>query len=256
MSGTMRHGPVLDRLLATARRRGACYLVLLDPDRLAPEENASLAERAAEAGCDAFLVGGSLAMRDSTASTVRAVRKATGLPVVLFPGNVSFVTGEADAILFLSLVSGRNPQFLIGEHVVAAPLIREIGIEPIATAYLLVDGGSVTSVEFMSGTRPLPPGKPGIAVAHAMAAELLGFSMLFFDAGSGAQHPVPPELIAAVRAAVDLPIIAGGGIRTAEAAAAAVEAGATFIVTGDVVEKGASPELISGIARAVHVRDE
>lgn len=244
---------VLDGLLSAARERGAGYLVLLDPDELSPEENAGLASRAAAAGCDAFLVGGSLAVRDRVADTARRVKDETGLPVVLFPGNVSFVTEEADAILFLSLLSGRNPQFLIGEHVVGAPLVRELGLEAIPTAYLLVDGGTVTSVEFMSGTRPLPRDKKGIAVAHALAAQYLGFELLFFDAGSGARTPVPPELIRAVASAVEPPIVVGGGIRTPEAARAAVEAGARFVVTGDVVEKGASDALLREMAQAVHV---
>jgi putative glycerol-1-phosphate prenyltransferase len=252
MIGRARGGRVLERLLEAAARRGAGYLVLLDPDELEPSGNAALAERAAAAGADAFLVGGSLSFHDRTGETARAVREATGLPVILFPGNVSFVTPEADAILFLSLVSGRNPQFLIGEHVVAAPLIRESGLEPIATAYLLVDGGSVTSVEFMSGTRPLPATKHDIAVAHALAAQYLGFDLLFFDAGSGAARPVPPDLLKAVTDVVDVPVVVGGGIRTPEQAAAAVRAGATFVVTGDVVERGASETLIREIADAVH----
>ncbi|MBD3367411.1 MAG: geranylgeranylglyceryl/heptaprenylglyceryl phosphate synthase [Candidatus Eisenbacteria bacterium] len=243
---------MLDRLLATAGERGGCYVVLLDPDRFSAAENATLAGRAADAGCDAFFVGGSLAVHDRTSETARLVKQETGRPVILFPGNVSFVTPEADAILFLSLLSGRNPQFLIGEHVVAAPLIRETGLETIATAYLLVDGGSVTSVEFMSATRPLPREKTGIAVAHALAAQYLGFELIFFDAGSGASKPVPPELIGAVAENTDLPIVAGGGIRTPEAASAAIGAGARFVVTGDVVEKGASDELMREIADAVH----
>jgi len=250
-----RQGGVLRGLLTTADAKGAGYLVLLDPDELDPERNAQLAGRAAAAGCDAFLVGGSLSVRDRAGSTARSVREATGLPVILFPGNISFVTPEADAILFLSLLSGRNPQFLIGEQVVGAPLVREAGLEPIATAYMLVDGGTTTSVEFMSATRPLPRTKQGIAVAHALAAQYLGFQLIFLDAGSGAERPVPPELIRAVASSVDLPIVTGGGIRTGEAARAAVEAGARFVVTGDVVEKGAPDTLLEEIASAVHVGD-
>ena len=171
--------------------RGALYLVLLDPDRFEPLETARLAGIAVEAGADALLVGGSLSLKARCDATVRAIKAAVDVPVIIFPGDVGFVTGAADAILFLSLVSGRNPQLLIGEHVRAAPVLKEIGLEPIPTAYMLVEGGATTSVEFMSSTRPIPRDKPDIAMAHALAAQYLGMKLAFFDAGSGAVRARP-----------------------------------------------------------------
>jgi phosphoglycerol geranylgeranyltransferase len=245
-------GKIHAHLSETMERLGAVYLVLLDPDGLPTAENARLASLATEAGADAILVGGSLLLGASTGETVRAVKQATNLPVILFPGNVSFVTPLADAILFLSLVSGRNPQFLIGEHVVAAPLLKEAGLEPIPTAYMLVESARTTSVEFMSGTKPLPRGKPGLAMAHALAAEYLGMKIAFFDAGSGAEEPVPEELVSAVASYVTIPVMVGGGIRRPEVAAGLVRAGARIIVTGDVVERSGDALLLRAFADAVH----
>lgn len=230
----------------------AQYLVLLDPDRLSPMENAGLAAAAAEAGVDALLVGGSLSLGAACGECMAAVREAASLPVIIFPGNVGFVAAEADAILFLSLLSGRNPQFLIGEHVVAAPRIRSMGLEVIPTGYMLVDGGRMTSVEFMSGTRPLPRDKPDIAMAHALAAQYLGMRIAFFDAGSGAEHSVPAEMVSAVTEYVDVPVMVGGGIRDPETASRLVRSGAGLIVTGDVIERTGDVGLLSAFAEAVH----
>lgn len=232
--------------------RGALYLVLLDPDRFGPSENARLAVLAVDAGADALLVGGSLSLKGSCDGTVRAIKGAVDVPVIIFPGDVGFVTEEADAILFLSLVSGRNPQFLIGEHVRAAPVLREAGLEPIPTAYMLVEGGATTSVEFMSSTKPLPRDKPDIAMAHALAAQYLGMRLAFFDAGSGAVQHVPEELVRAVSGYIDLPVMVGGGIREPSAAGRLVEAGASVIITGDVVEKTGDAGLLRAFAEAVH----
>ena len=231
---------------------GAAYLVLLDPDRLAPDENAKLAELSADAGADALLVGGSLSLAGTCGETITAIRRAASLPVILFPGNAGFVAQEADAILFLSLVSGRNAQFLIGEHVIAAPRIREAGLEVIPTAYLLVDGGRTTSVEFMSATRPLPRDKVDIAMAHALAAQYLGMSLAFFDAGSGAERPVTRGMISSVAAYVDIPVMVGGGISDPDTARGLVEAGAKLLVTGDIIERTGDAGLLRAFASAVH----
>lgn len=232
--------------------RGAAYVVLLDPDACAPEKNASLAEVAEGAGADLIFVGGSLSLSGGCSDTVAAVKAATSLPVVVFPGNAGFVAEGADALLFLSLVSGRNPQFLIGEHVLAAPAVKRLGLETIPTAYMLVGGGRVTSVEFMSGTRPLPRHKPDIAMAHALAAQYLGMKLAFFDAGSGALKPVPPEIISAVSEYVDIPVMVGGGIRDPENASRLVAAGARLLVTGDVFERTGDAGLVRALAEAVH----
>ncbi|MFH1690079.1 MAG: geranylgeranylglyceryl/heptaprenylglyceryl phosphate synthase [Candidatus Eisenbacteria bacterium] len=245
-------GRTLAWLEGEIRARGALYLVLLDPDRFDPSENAKLAALAVGAGADALLVGGSLSLKGGCDRTVRAIKGAVDVPVILFPGDIGFVTEEADAILFLSLVSGRNPQFLIGEHVRAAPVLKEAGLEPIPTAYMLVEGGATTSVEFMSSTKPIPRDKPDIAMAHALAAQYLGMRLAFFDAGSGAAQHVPEEMVRMVSRYVDLPVMVGGGIREPAAAGRLVEAGASVIITGDVVEKTGDAGLMKALAEAVH----
>jgi phosphoglycerol geranylgeranyltransferase len=244
-------GSVLERIEALTAD-GAAYLVLLDPDAKSPAENAELAAAAEEAGADVLLVGGSLELRGKCSETVVAVKGASTLPVVIFPGNAGFVTEAADALLFLSLVSGRNPQFLIGEHVLAAPSIKRLGLETIPTAYMLVESGRTTSVEFMSGTTPLPRDKPDIAMAHALAAQYLGMRLAFFDAGSGALEAVPDEIVSAVSRYVDIPVMVGGGIRTPGQARALVAAGAGLVVTGDVIERSGDPGLLREFAAAVH----
>jgi putative glycerol-1-phosphate prenyltransferase len=243
---------VLDRILATVAGGSAIYAVLLDPDRLTPRENVELAGLAASSGVDVLLVGGSLSLKGRTEETTAAIKAAVDLPVVIFPGDSGFVAPSADAILFLSLVSGRNPQYLIAEHVRAAPVLKEIGLEPIPTAYMLVDGGRTTSVEFMSGTKPLPPDKPDIAMAHALAAEYLGMKIAFFDAGSGAERPVPADLVRAVSEYVSIPVMVGGGIREPEAAAELVRSGAAIVVTGDVIERTRDAGLLGAFADAIH----
>jgi len=231
---------------------GALYFVLLDPDRFEPDENARLARAAVDGGADAIFVGGSLSLAGRSDETVRAVKSAIEAPVVIFPGDTGFVSRWADAVLFLSLISGRNAHFLIGEHVRAAPLLRDSGLEPIPTAYMLVEGGATTSVEFMSSTRPIPRDKPDIAMAHALAAQYLGMRLAFFDAGSGAQRPVPEELVRRVSSYIDIPVIVGGGIREPATARGLVEAGAKAIVTGDIVEKTKDAGLLRAFADAVH----
>lgn len=238
--------------IAAVNDGAAAYAVLLDPDAKSPSESASVAALAEDAGADVLLVGGSLSLSGRCGETVAAVKEATSLPVVIFPGNSGFVAEGADAILFLSLVSGRNPQFLIGEHVLAAPALKRMGLEIVPTAYMLVEGGTTTSVEFMSGTRPLPRDKPDIAMAHALAAQYLGMRLVFLDAGSGAQEHVPEDMVTAVAGYVELPVMVGGGIRDPETAGRLVRAGATLIVTGEVIERSGDALLLRDFARAVH----
>jgi phosphoglycerol geranylgeranyltransferase len=249
MTGTF---PVWQRLEAVRREKGAGYMVLIDPDSLSLEDVTALGEAAADADVDAFLVGGSLLMSDRLDETVRRLREVSCLPTLLFPGGSNQLSRYADGILFLSLLSGRNPDFLIGEHVRAAPMIRQYGLEPIPTAYLLIEGGAYTSVQFMSGTFPIPRDKCDIAIAHALAAEYLGIKTLYLEAGSGAKWPVPEEMIQGVRAYVNLPVIVGGGITHPEIAAEKVQAGADFIVTGNVLERDQSAALMRAFAEAVH----
>ena len=242
----------LDFLNGIVQTRGAGYFALADPDALSDIQVCQLAEEAQEAGVDAFLVGGSLLMRDRLDQVVLQLKQRSELPVILFPGGSNQLSPHADAILFLSLISGRNPDLLIGEHVRAAPIIRQYGLDTVATGYVVVESGSYSSVQFMSGSFPIPRDKPDIAVAHALAAQYLGMHTLYLEGGSGAKLPVPNKMIQAARAHIELPIIVGGGIHKPETAAAKVRAGANFIVTGTALEKNArQTTLLKEIADAI-----
>jgi len=243
---------IYEKLLSTSKSKGAGYFVLIDPDKIEAAKLPSFVEHATEAGVDAFLVGGSLIVDDSFEQCITSIKKHTTLPVVIFPGGVMQISKDADAILFLSLLSGRNPEQLIGNQVLAAPIVKKIGLEAISTAYMLVESGKTTSAEFISNTRPLPRHKPDIAVAHALAAEILGFKMIYLEAGSGAEQSVPDEMIGAIAKHCSVPLIVGGGLRTPEEARKKVLAGAKFIVTGTILEKDGNTRLIKEFATAIH----
>jgi putative glycerol-1-phosphate prenyltransferase len=202
------------------------------------------------ARADLLFVGGSLLTTASFDRCVERVKQLSDRPVVLFPGSPSQLSAHADAVLFLSLISGRNPELLIGHHVTAAPTIKALGLEAIPTGYMLVDGGRPTTVSYVSQTLPLPHDKPGIAAATALAGELLGLRTIYMDTGSGAQRTVSPAMIAAVRKTVNIPLIVGGGIRDAATARTLCEAGADVLVVGTAFEQ--DPELIFAMSEAVH----
>jgi phosphoglycerol geranylgeranyltransferase len=243
---------IYESLLTTSKSKGAGYFVLIDPDKIATDKLPSFVEQATEAGVDAFLIGGSLIVDDSFERCIKTIKQHTKVPAVIFPGGVMQISPSADAILFLSIISGRNPQHLIGDQVLAAPIIKRIGLEAISTAYMLVESGRTTSAEFMSNTQPLPRHKPDIAVAHAMAAEILGFKMIYLEAGSGAEQSVPEEMISAIARYCSIPLIVGGGLRTPDDARKKVLAGAKFIVTGTILEKDSSVSLVKEFASAIH----
>lgn len=243
---------VFEYLLHIREQKGAGYLVLIDPDKQDMEAVAALAIKADEAGVDAFLVGSSLLVSDRLETVIQRIKELCELPVIISPGASSHLSRYSDAILFLSLISGRNPDFLIGEHVKAAPAIRKYGIEPIPTGYMIIDGGTCTSVQFMSSTLPIPRDKVDIAVVHAMAAEMLGMKVVYLECGSGSLMPVPDEMISAIANEINIPIIVGGGITNPDTAAAKVRAGADFIVTGNVLEKEDNMSLVYEFADAIH----
>jgi phosphoglycerol geranylgeranyltransferase len=245
---------VYDYLLKTARIKQAGFLMLLDPDRIDPDRVPMLAIKSAEAGVDAFLIGTSLMMSESTSQVVSAIKKSTELPAILFPGNWLQVTTEADAILFLSLISGRNPDYLIAEQVKGAPLVKTHGIEPIPTGYILVESGKQTSVQYISNTHPIPRDKPDIAKVHALAGEYLGMKLIYLEAGSGACESVPDEIVSQVSEYITRPVIVGGGIISPDEANRKVIAGASFVVVGNHFEKEQSGAMISEFADAIHVR--
>jgi phosphoglycerol geranylgeranyltransferase len=242
---------ILRLIQARIKKGKRSYWALLDPDDFSPEQGSSIAKKAMDAGVDALLVGGSLMHTNHFDTFVERIKKKVSIPVILFPGDSTQLSCHADAILFLSLISGRNPVNLIGEHVKAAPLIKNCGIEPIPTAYMLVESGAVTSVEFMSNTRPLPRNKPMIAAAHALAARYMGMAMIYLEAGSGAPETVPDAMIKLVRSSVDIPIIVGGGIRSPQTALAKLAAGADIIVTGNMLRHPDGLSTMREIAREV-----
>lgn len=245
---------VFDTLLHTKKEKGAGYFVLIDPDKTPPGALPSLAEAAAEAGVDAFLVGGSLLLTPDFDTFLKTLKSCCDdRPVIIFPGGVHQISSNADAILFLSLLSGRNAHHIIGTQVLAAPIIHRLNIEAISTAYLLVESGRPTAAEFMSGTTPLPRNKVEIAMAHGLAAAYMGFKLIYLEGGSGAEHSVPEEMIAGMSRAVRIPLIVGGGIRTPEEAARKVAAGASFIVTGTIHEENRDHGLLRDFAEAIHV---
>jgi len=243
---------VFQSLLSIASDKGSAFLVLVDPDKVTPQGVPKIVEMCAEAGVDAFLVGGSLTFSSRLDELLQSMKRASRVPVVLFPGNACQVAPGADAILFISLLTSRNAEFLIGEQVKAAPLIRQWSLEVIPTAYLLVEAGPLTSVQFVTQCLPIPRGKNDLAVAHALAGKYLGMKLIYLEAGSGAAQPVPHTMVEDVCSATSLPVIVGGGVRTAGQAGKLARAGASFVVVGSVVEEGGDVSLLKEISSAVH----
>ncbi len=247
----MTFNSVLKYLHGIIENKKAGYLVLIDPDVYEIEECTKLACEIERAGADAILLGGSLLTKDLH-PIAEHLKASTTLPIILFPGDSMHLTPQADAILYLSLISGRNPNYLIGEQVKAAPWIQQYNLEPIPTGYMLIDGGSRTTVEFMSGTVPIPRNKPDIAGTHALAAQYLGMEMVYLEAGSGAELPIPDNMISNVHSQIDIPLIVGGGIRSPDIAAQKVDAGASFIVTGNILEENCTYDFMKQFADAIH----
>ena len=235
-------GQVLDHILSAKRDGRKCFGVLIDPEASNLVHLDQIAKLSEQAAIDFFLIGGSLLMEEALDESLNRLREVTDLPLVLFPGDQMQVSSKADAILLLSLISGRNPQMLIGQHVSAAPRIKRSGLEVIPTGYMLIDGGRPTSVQYMSGTMPIPGDKPDIAACTALAGEQLGLKVTYMDAGSGAQDQVSDEMLSTVALATTNPIMCGGGIRTAESVFRKGRAGADVVIVGNAIEK--DPSLI------------
>jgi len=244
-----------EKLLTIQQTRGAGFIVLLDPDRNSLEEMILFAQTCEAEGVDALLIGSSILFSSKFDNIVGSIKQAVKIPIILFPGSGRQLSGSADALLFMSVISGRNPHYLIGEQVLAAPVVRSLGLEPISTGYILVESGNTTSAEFFSGSRSLPREKPEIAVAHALAAEYLGIKLVYLEGGSGAKLSVPTEMIYAVKSNVSIPLIVGGGIRTPDDAAEKVHAGASFIVIGNILEDEKNKSLIKLFAKAIHYKE-
>lgn len=225
--------------------------VLIDPDKVDDLSKLHYLINLASENCvDYFFVGGSLITTANLSEVIRHIKKNVNLPVVLFPGNSMQIEPSADAILFLSLISGRNPELLIGQHVMAAPILKNTRLEIIPTGYMLINSGKITSVAYISNTIPIPEDKYSLAACTAMAGEMLGLQCIYLDAGSGAEREINPKMIASVRRAVSLPLIIGGGINSPIKAMNALEAGADMIVIGNALEK--DPDMLIEISDKVY----
>ena len=239
-------------LLEVADSKGAAFVVLLDPENEPIETVARKARLCEEAGVDAIFVGGSLVQTADTNAFVKMLKESTSLPIIGFPGSSNQISEHLDAVLFLSVVSGRNTDFLFGRHVYVAPLIKKLGIEPIATAYMLVESEHLTAAQYLTNSLPLPRNKPDIAAATALAAEMMGMKLLYLEGGAGASEPVPVSMIRAVAACCESPIVVGGGLRTAEEVRERVEAGASIIVVGNALEEKHGLLYMREMAEAAH----
>ncbi|WP_375436214.1 geranylgeranylglyceryl/heptaprenylglyceryl phosphate synthase [uncultured Hymenobacter sp.] len=245
----MRLTSLYDNLTKRRKLGHKSLAVLLDPDNLDEASCQQLVELSAQHVVDYFFVGGSLVMSSHQAALIHLLKSRSPIPVLLFPSHSLHLDAQADGILLLSLISGRNPEFLIGQHVIAAPALRQSNLQILPTGYMLVDTGRQTTASYMSGTTPLPHDKPTIAACTAMAGEQLGLRLIYLDGGSGALYPISPAMIRAVRQAVELPLIVGGGIDTLEKARAALSAGADVVVIGNQIEK--TPEFLEKVSQVV-----
>jgi putative glycerol-1-phosphate prenyltransferase len=236
------------REIRESKKKGRkLFAVLIDPDKFGSDD---VIRKAEAAGVDLLMVGGSLLTNGHFEKTIKAVKKISSIPVVIFPGNSMQVSASADGILLLSLISGRNPELLIGKHVVAAPVLKASGLEIMSTGYMLIESGKQTAASYMSNTNPIPHEKDDIAACTALAGEQLGMKMIYMDAGSGALNSVGASMIRSVSRVLSVPLIVGGGIGSAEKALQACKAGADIIVVGNAIEKNA--KLIATIAKAIH----
>ena len=226
------------------------FAVLIDPDKVNDTSIMLLIELAVTAKVDYFLVGGSLVISNYLDECVQLIKRSCDIPVILFPGSPNQVSKHADALLYLSLISGRNADMLIGQHVISAPVVKQSGLEILSTGYMVVDGGAPTTVSYISNATPLPADKNEIAMCTAMAGEMLGMKLIYMDAGSGAKRAISEDMIKHVADVITAPLIIGGGIIEPEKAYLNCKAGADVIVVGNAIEKDAG--LIKEMAAAVH----
>jgi len=223
------------------------FAVLIDPDDTTEEKLDDIIARAKASRVSFFFVGGSILVKNSFESTIRYLKEKSDIPVIIFPGDTYQISSHADAILFLSLISGRNADLLIGKHVLAAPILKANKIEVLSTGYMLIDSGKQTTASYMSHSIPIPHDKESIAIATAMAGELLGMKLIYMDGGSGASNRISLKMIGAVKKHISIPLIIGGGINSAERAQEVIDAGADIIVVGTAIEN--DPSVIDEIGK-------
>ena len=239
-------------LLEKIKAERSIHITLVDPEKITPDQASQVAENSKASGSAAVMVGGSTFVSQAHLdAVVKAIKSTVNLPTILFPNNVSGISQHADAIWFMSLLNSVDPYFIIGAHVLGAPLVRKFGLEPISMGYVIVGEGGTASI--IGKAIPVPYDKPELAAAHALAAKYLGMHFIYLEGGSGAKNPVPPEMIHTVKEVVDIPLVVGGGIRTKEQAVTAALAGAAIIVTGNLIESDDAlrqiSEIVDGIKR-------
>jgi putative glycerol-1-phosphate prenyltransferase len=246
------------KILDTFKYRAAQGLkslaVLIDPDDVDEGGLVQVLNAGIESKADYFFVGGSLLTSGEVSTVVEFIKSYTEIPCILFPGNAIQISPSADAILFLSLISGRNPELLIGQHVVAAPVLRRSKLEVIPTGYMLIHSGKPTSASYMSNTQPIPNDKPNLAVSTAIAGEMLGLQCMYMDAGSGAEEPVPSRMIRQVKKNIEGPLIIGGGLNSSYKVKQALDSGADVVVVGNGAQKNLS--LLTEVSEVIQFYNE
>lgn len=241
---------IYTQLVQKKQQQKKMFAVLIDPDKVTPASLADVVELANRSAVDYFFVGGSLVIFNQLDAIIQQIKKSSSIPVILFPGSPSQVSSYADALLYLSLISGRNADLLIGQHVLSAPVIKQSGLEIMPTGYMVIDGGAPTTVSYISNAAPIPADKNDIALCTAMAGEMLGLKLIYMDAGSGARHAITEGMIQQVAKNTTCPLVIGGGIKTPEKAYNNCKAGADIIVVGNAIEKDAG--IITEISAAIH----
>jgi putative glycerol-1-phosphate prenyltransferase len=241
---------IYQSLLSKKKKGQKSFAVLIDPDKVNAAGLDELTDLAVNASVDYLLVGGSLVISNQLDDVVQRIKRNCSIPVILFPGTPSQVSRYADGLLYLSLISGRNPELLIGQHVISAPFVKQTGLEIISTGYIVIDGGAPTTVSYISNASPIPSDKNEIAMCTAMAGEMLGMKLIYMDAGSGAKRTISEEMISMVQKCIEVPLVVGGGIGDPEKAYRNCKAGADLIVVGNAIEKDNT--LIKEISQAIH----
>jgi len=241
---------IYESLVVKKSRGEKSFAVLVDPDKVNAEAIDELISLAIEARVDYFLVGGSLVISNHLDEVVLRFKQHCKIPIILFPGSPSQLSKHADALLYLSLISGRNADLLIGQHVISAPFVKQPGLEIMSTGYIVIDGGAPTTVSYISNASPIPSDKNEIAMCTALAAEMLGMKLIYMDSGSGAKRPINESMIQIVSKNIHVPLVVGGGITTPEKAYLNCKAGADMIVVGNAIEKDIT--LIKEMAAAIH----
>ena len=241
---------IYNKIISDKKANKKSFALLIDPDKQNLTQLLTIINKAEKAKVDYFFVGGSLLTYDSLDTCLKTIKNNSTIPVVLFPGNAMQVNDKADGILFLSLISGRNAEMLIGKQVITAPILKQSSLEVLPTGYILVDSGRPTTASYMSNTTPIPADKDTVSACTAMAGEMLGLKLIFMDGGSGAENPISEQMIATVSKSIDAPLIIGGGINCGEKALENCKAGADIIVVGNAIEK--NEDLITEISSAIH----